>query len=407
MMEQNRTHETRIASYGTRSGRGRFYAERGCPMRGDFQRDRDRIIHSAAFRRLQYKTQVFVYHEGDHFRTRLTHSLEVSQIARALARALGGDEDLAEAIALAHDLGHSPFGHAGEAALQSMMAPWGGFDHNEQTFRVLTFLESRYADFDGLNLSWETLEGIVKHNGPLCGSLSRQKLPVPDSIAYWSHQCQNLELEQFSSLEAQIAAIADDIAYHSHDLDDGIRSGLIGLDDLRDLPVIGDFIAEIEHTHPGIGVSSLTHELARRVITGMVADVIAESTKRLCDKKTPTDIRCAQAPVVAFSDVFQDAEKALRRFLFRELYRHPAVNQMMTRVKTVVKRLFSHYAEHRSSLPRGWCEVRDLSCVFDESGGNGLERQHARRVADYIAGMTDRYAFAQYRKIFNEDLEIK
>ena len=405
MIKQKRTHETQIAPYGTRPGRGRFYAERGCPMRGDFQRDRDRIIHSAAFRRLQYKTQVFVYHEGDHFRTRLTHSLEVSQIARALARALGGDEDLAEAIALAHDLGHSPFGHAGETALQAVMAPWGGFDHNEQTFRVLTFLESRYADFDGLNLSWETLEGIVKHNGPLCGPLAHPTPPVPESIAYWSRQCQNLELEQFSSLEAQIAAIADDIAYHSHDLDDGIRSGLIRIDDLRDLPVIGGFIAEIEHTYPGIGASSLTHELVRCVITGMVADVIVESTKRLHDKKTPTDIRCAQAPVVAFSDSFQDAEKALRRFLFRKLYRHPVVNQMMARVKTVVKRLFNHYAEHRSSLPQGWCEARDP--VSGESEGNESDHQHARRVADYIAGMTDRYAFAKYRKFFNEDLEIK
>ena len=404
-MEHNRIHDTQIALYGTRSGRGRFYAERGCPMRGDFQRDRDRIIHSAAFRRLQYKTQVFVYHEGDHFRTRLTHSLEVSQIARALARALGGDEDLAEAIALAHDLGHSPFGHAGETALQSVMTPWGGFDHNEQTFRVLTFLENRYADFDGLNLSWETLEGIVKHNGPLCGPLAPQKSPVPESIAYWSRQCQSLELDQFSSLEAQIAAIADDIAYHSHDLDDGIRSGLIGIDDLRDLPVIGGFITEIEHSYPRIGASSLTHELVRRVITGMVADVIAESTKRLRDKKTSADIRCAQAPVVAFSDSFQDAEKALRQFLFRELYRHPAVNQMMARVKIVVKRLFNHYAEHRQSLPQGWCEARDP--VSGEAGDNESDRQHARRVADYIAGMTDRYAFAQYRKIFNEDLEIK
>lgn len=365
-------------------------------MRSPFQRDRDRIIHSVAFRRLQYKTQVFVYHEGDHFRSRLTHSLEVSQIARSIARALNVDEDLTEAISLAHDLGHPPFGHTGEDALRDVMKGFGGFDHNEQSFRVLTRLENRYADFNGLNLSWEALEGVVKHNGPLIGKNSRGTLPQSSSILAYSQQQHDLELPRFSSVEAQVAAIADDIAYNNHDIDDGIRSGLITLNDIRDLPLIGDMVFEIEGRYPHISQSSLVHELVRRMITHMVADVITVSKENLADLGSVRAVRDHDRAVVTFSDDFKSCEKPLRAFLFKRLYRHEKLLIRRESVKQLVKRLFFHYSDHPQDLPlhRG-----------GESHSHLSRQQLARDVTDYVAGMTDRYALAQYRQIFGNDLE--
>ena len=367
--------------------RGRLYREPESPSRTPFQRDRDRIIHSAAFRRLQYKTQVFVYHEGDHYRTRLTHSLEVAQIARSLARALGLNEDLAEALALAHDLGHTPFGHAGEEALDAAMKDYGGFSHNDQTLRILTSLERRYADFDGLNLTWETLEGTVKHNGPV-------KPPLSETIAGYNAQ-HDLDLATWPSAEAQIAALSDDIAYDNHDIDDGFRAGLFTLDDLRDVPLIGETLAEIRKINRAIDDSRAIHEAVRRLIDRMVTDVVAETKRRVAQSAIASAeaVRRSNGPVVAFSDAMREREKGLRAFLFERMYRHYRVNRMSSKARRVVGDLFGIFNREPDLLPSEW---RDEAMKHDA-------KSRARLIADYIAGMTDRFALDEHRRLFDAD----
>jgi dGTPase len=371
--------------------RGRLVAEPDSPTRSCFQRDRDRIIHCGAFRRLKYKTQVFVYHEGDNYRTRLSHSLEVAQIARSIARALALNEDLAEALALAHDLGHTPFGHAGEKAMGEAMAPFGGFDHNEQTFRVITLLERRYAGFDGLNLTWETLEGTVKHNGPLSGPQANGR-PVPATIARFC-EVFDLELASQPGAEAQVASLADDIAYNSHDIDDGLRAGLFGLDDLKVLPLVGPVVAELLSAHPGIEHGRLVHETVRRVIDAMVRDVLAETGRRLAAAAPgdPDELRLLGRPVVAFSEAMREKDRALKAFLFERMYRHYRVNRMGSKVRRVVRDLFAHYLAEPNCLPDEW--------RAQAAGADAPAR--ARLVADYIAGMTDRYALEEHHKLFD------
>src|SRR5436305_2895643 len=301
--------------------RGRLHPEPEHAMRSPFQRDRDRIIHSSAFRRLKHKTQVFVYHEGDHYRTRLTHSLEVAQIARTIARALGLDEDLAEALALAHDLGHTPFGHAGEEALNAEMAPYGGFSHNDQTLRILTRLEHGYAEFDGLNLTWEALEGTVKHNGPLLGAGIDK--PVPPSVAEYDRQ-HPLALDTFPGPEAQVAALSDDIAYNNHDIDAGLRAGLFAVADLAEVPLVGPVFAEVAARYPGLDESRLIHEAIRRVIDRMVRDLVAETRRRFAESGVTTvdEVRHRGEPVAAFSAEMRNHDRALKRFLHERMYRH-------------------------------------------------------------------------------------
>src|SRR5436190_985954 len=326
------------AAYASKpeASRGRLYPEPEHAMRSPFQRDRDRIIHSTAFRRLKHKTQVFVYHEGDHFRTRLTHSLEVAQIARAIARALGLDEDLAEALALAHDLGHTPFGHAGEEALNDEMRPFGGFSHNDQTLRILTSLERGYAEFDGLNLTWETLEGTVKHNGPLVGPGIER--PVPPSITEYDRQ-HSLGLDTFAGPEAQIAALADDIAYNNHDIDDGLRAGLFAVADLAEVPLVGPVFAEVAARYPGLDETRLIHESIRRLIDRMVRDLVAETRGRLVESgvKTVEEVRRLGVPMAGFSPQMRNHDRALKRFLSERMYRHYRVNRMSSKARRLVR----------------------------------------------------------------------
>ena len=329
--------------------RGRLHHEPESATRTAFQRDRDRIIHSTAFRRLMHKTQVFVYHEGDHYRTRLTHSLEVAQIARSIARVLDLDEDLAEALALAHDLGHPPFGHAGESALDEAMANFGGFDHNAQTLRVLTSLEARYPTFDGLNLTWETLEGVVKHNGPLApGS-------APPAITEYTAG-HDLELHTHAGAEAQVAALADDIAYNNHDIDDGLRAGLFTVADLADVPLAGPVFAAVERSAPDLDESRMIHEAVRRMIGEMVEDVIAETRRRLAeDEPTSVDaLRRLGRPVVAFAGTMADHERALKAFLHAHMYRHPRVTEKRAVAQDVVRALFGHFLDDPARLPESW-----------------------------------------------------
>jgi len=381
---------------------GRLHAEPPSPTRNDFRRDCDRIIHSAAFRRLAHKTQVFVYHEGDHYRTRLTHTLEVAQIARSIARALGLDEDLAEALALAHDLGHSPFGHAGERALERCLADYGGFDHNAQTLRVVTALERRYAEFDGLNLVWETIEGLVKHNGPLTDKsgkpLDRYKTNgVPRAILDQNER-QDLKLWSFASAEAQAAAIADDIAYDAHDIDDGLRAELFGIDDIASLPFAGEIVAGVRKQYPKVDDSRLTHELVRRLITRSIEDVIAEATRRLdaLGPATVDDIRGASAPVVTFSASMAQSDKAIKGFLYPRMYRHARVMSVMQDAERVVEELFEHYLAHPADLPAEWRGERteNLAAL-------------ALRAGDFIAGMTDRYALVEHARYFDSTPELR
>src|SRR5579883_2622579 len=319
-----------------RKSRGRLIAEPESATRSPHQRDRDRIIHSAAFRRLKYKTQVFVYHEGDYYRTRLTHSLEVAQIARSIARALALNEDLAEALALAHDLGHPPFGHAGEEALAEAMRPYGGFDHNAQTLRILTRLEQRYAEFDGLNLTWETLEGVVKHNGPLTGPHAKRDGnaagPLAEGILDYNRR-HDLELDSFAGAEAQVAALSDDIAYNNHDIDDGLRAGLFEIADLREIPLVGPTFDALEKRYPGIERGRLIHEAIRRLIDHMVNDLLDETRRRLEATKpaSPEAVRALGAPLVAFSERMRENDRALRDFLFGRMYRHFRVNRMTSK----------------------------------------------------------------------------
>ncbi|MGH6720361.1 MAG: deoxyguanosinetriphosphate triphosphohydrolase, partial [Alphaproteobacteria bacterium] len=353
----------------------------GCPMRTPYQRDRDRVIHATAFRRLTYKTQVFVFHEGDHYRTRLTHSLEVAQIARSIGRALGLDEDLVEAVALAHDVGHPPFGHAGEDALDAAMAPYGGFDHNEQAFRIVTALEARYAEFDGLNLTWETLEGLVKHNGPF-------GVEAPATIAAYPA---DLELGLYSSAEAQVAGLADDIAYHCHDIDDGIRAGLLTVGELAEVPLAGAAFAEVARRWPGLEVPRTVHEAVRRMIDRMVGDVLA-TTRAKAQARAPgsaAEVRRLGEPLVAFSTEIAEANAALKAFLYARMYRHPGIIAMQDQAKAVVRDLFAWYLADPSLLPGSW------RTAGDQTAGKAWPRI----VADYIAGMTDNFAHREHHRI--------
>jgi dGTPase len=383
--------------------RGRLVAEPPSPSRNDFRRDCDRVIHSAAFRRLKYKTQVFVFHEGDHYRTRLTHTLEVQQIARSLARVLGLDEDLAEALSLAHDLGHPPFGHAGERALDDELKSHGGFDHNAQALRIVTALERRYADFDGLNLTWETLEGLVKHNGPLTDrdghAIGRySERGVPRAIHDFALTC-DLQLWSYSSAEAQVAAISDDIAYDAHDIDDGLRAGLFAIDDLDQVPFVGAIVREIRRRHPGLEPARFAHELIRRLITSMIEDVAAESARRLLAlaPASADDIRNAAGPVIAFSVAMADAERGIKDFLYPRMYRHQRVMRVMGEAEGVLRDLFRHFLQSPADMPEEW-----RSGLADA----GLSIR-ARRICDFIAGMTDRFALEEHRRFFDLTPELR
>jgi dGTPase len=373
-----------LAPYAVRPelSRGRLHPEPDAPTRSPWQRDRDRIIHSSAFRRLQYKTQVFVNHEGDFYRTRLTHSIEVAQIARSIARALGLDEDLTEALALAHDLGHPPFGHAGEEALNLAMKPFGGFDHNAQSLRVVTLLEGRYAGFDGLNLTWETLEGLVKHNGPL---------PKPPAYIADYNERHRLDLGTHPSAEAQVAALADDIAYHSHDLDDGLRARLFGPDEIAHLPVVGEALNAARRASLDVPPPRLRHETIRRVIDAMITDVIEDSGRRLAklDPKVADGVRRAKRKVVGFSERMEGANQAIKEFLFARMYRHWRVNRMTAKARRLTEELFRLLLSDPSLLPDDWRA---------RAGEAGTPRA-AITVGDYVAGMTDRYAMDEYRRL--------
>ena len=373
-----------VAPYAVRAetSRGRLYPEPGAEGRSPWQRDRDRVVHSSAFRKLQYKTQVFVNHEGDYFRTRLTHSIEVAQIARSIARELRLDEDLTEALALAHDLGHTPFGHAGEDALNAAMKPYGGFNHNAQSLKIVTSLENRYAAFDGLNLTWETLEGLAKHNGPL--------RDPPGFIAEY-HAKHPLDLHTFPSAEAQVAAIADDVAYHSHDLDDGLRAGLFAIEDIEHLPVVGPALREARRASLDVPPPRLRHETIRRVINEFVLDLLEESRKRIAKRDPPDSdaIRRAKQPVIAFGEQMADANRSIKDFLHARMYRHYRVNRMTAKARRVTEALFTLLHADPSLLPDGW----------RTQAGSRPDAKAARVVADYIAGMTDRFALEEHRRL--------
>jgi len=380
--------------------RGRRIAQPSQSERSPFQRDKDRIIHSSAFRRLKGKTQVFVSHEGDYYRTRLTHSLEVSQIARSISRVLGLDEDLTECLALAHDLGHPPFGHSGEDALQNAMEPYGGFDHNAQTLRIVETLEGRYAEFDGLNLTWETLEGIAKHNGPLLGrdedltldlGIDIDPLTLPWALRNLENW-QRLELHTYAGPEAQVAAIADDIAYNNHDIDDGLRAGLFTVADIRAaVPLVEEAFSDVEARYPGLDQDRVIHEAVRDLIGYMVADVLAESRMRLADAspQSADDIRALDHAVIAFSDGFLAKEKPLRAFLMENMYRHYKVNRMMAQAHRVVGELFDRFINQPDILPTEYREQCD----------GPRSKVTARVICDYIASMTDGAAVAEHRKL--------
>ncbi|MGI9367173.1 MAG: deoxyguanosinetriphosphate triphosphohydrolase [Rhizobiaceae bacterium] len=389
-----------LAPYGELAdlSRGRVVNEPSSPTRSQFQRDRDRIIHSDAFRRLMHKTQVFVHNDGDHYRTRLTHTIEVGQIARALARALNVDQDLAEALALVHDFGHTPFGHAGERVLDAKLKPFGGFDHNAQSLRVVTLLEHRYARFDGLNLCWETLEGLVKHNGPLVDrDGDGLDGPVPPAIAGYNAK-NDLELWSWPSVEAQCAAIADDIAYDNHDLDDGLRAGLFSLDGLAGVPLSGDLLAQVMSLHPGLDSSRITHELVRRQITRMVEDVIVESLDRLNNAQpgSAREVRNLDYAIVSFSPRMEEQEKQLKAFLFERMYRHERVIRPVRAAEDILGDLYDVFWSGQASMPEDpqW-NLTNLD-----------EFARATRIADYLAGMTDRYAVAEHQRLFDRTPEL-
>lgn len=380
-----------LASYACRpdQSQGRVYNEPESAHRTPFQRDRDRIIHSSAFRRLKYKTQVFVYHEGDHYRTRLTHTLEVAQITRSLARALMVNEDLAEAIALAHDLGHTPFAHIGEEYLNACMKLYGGFDHNDQSLRVLTTLERKYPEWKGLNLTWETLEGVVKHNGPMKGKPHIGVKELQKDI--------DLRLKTHASLEAQIAALSDDIAYNNHDVEDGLRAGLFTLEELEELALFAGIIHKIKKKYPGIEERYLVQEMVRDMIGAMVEDVLRETRARLKDLKpeSPDDIRKAGKQMVEFSDEMRVKVDELRAFLFKRMYHHYTMKRIWLKVERIITDLFTAFTKNYELLPNNWQEqVR-------EAGGDKNSKVLARIVADYIAGMTDRYAIREHERLFD------
>ena len=366
--------------------RGRLFSEGLSSFRSPFQRDRDRIIHSSAFRRLKHKTQVFVEHEGDYYRTRLTHTIEVAQVARTIAGVLGLDTDLAEAIALAHDLGHTHFGHTGEDALAALMTPYGGFDHNAQAMRIVTKLERHYAEFDGLNLTWETLEGLAKHNGPVTGPLT---IALDEVNTAW-----DLELSTYASAEAQVAAIADDVAYSHHDLHDGLRSGLFSEDDLKELPVTGPAFAEVDTLYPGLDKMRRRHEALRRVFCRMVEDVLAVAQNRLAaaQPKSAEEIRALGGTVIRFSKPMFQELRVVRSFLFTRMYRAPSVMIEREKVTTVINDLFPLFMQKPTLLPENWRS--EIALATDETA-------LARLVADYVAGMTDRFALQEHKRLSN------
>lgn len=382
---------TALAPYAChpQDSRGRLQDESLSTFRSPWQRDRDRIIHSSAFRRLKHKTQVFVEHDGegyrgDYFRTRLTHTIEVAQVARTIAGALNLNTDLAETVALAHDLGHPPFGHTGEDALSALMAPYGGFDHNAQALRIVTKLERHYADFDGLNLTWESLEGIAKHNGPVTGSLP---YALAEVNALW-----DLELHTNASAEAQVAAVADDVAYNHHDLHDGLRAGLFTEDDLAELPVIGPAFAEVDRLYPGLDPTRRRYEALRRVFGVMVEDVIAVAQNRLAglQPRSADDIRAMDGAIIRFSKPLYQNIKAIKSFLFQRMYRAPSVVVERTHVTQMLNDLFPLYLDHPDRLPDQW---RDAAMRLNDP------TERARLVLDYVAGMTDRYAIAEHQRL--------
>jgi dGTPase len=383
--------------------RGRLFSEPPSKTRSAFRRDCDRVIHSTAFRRLKHKTQVFVFHEGDHYRTRLTHSLEVAQIARALARQLGLDEDLTETLALAHDLGHPPFGHAGERALDTCLQAHGGFDHNAQTLRVLTALEHRYPEFDGLNLTWESLEGIVKHNGPLT---DRGGVPVgryrergvPVGIANYVRNY-DLELSSFASLEAQVAAIADDIAYDAHDIDDGLRAGLFSVDDLKIMPLAAEIIAETGRHYPDLDDIRRGAELVRELISYLISAVFTEAQKRLqsAQPQSADDVRHQAQALIAFSPHVAQEEADIKTFLKQRMYRHSRVMRVMGEAEHIVFDLFGRYQSNPGDLPAEWVEG-----TLAETGA-----ERARRIGNFIAGMTDRFALIEHQRLFDSTPELR
>ncbi len=378
--------------------RGRVHEESESKNRTAFQRDRDRIIHASAFRRLKYKTQVFVYDEGDHYRTRLTHTLEVAQVTRSIARALMVNEDLAEGIALAHDLGHTPFAHIGEEYLNKCMEPYGGFDHNDQSLRVLTRLERKYPNWNGLNLTWETLEGVVKHNGPL-------KIKKNDShIAVRELQAKiELELKGHASIEAQVAALSDDVAYNNHDVEDGLRAHLFTLKDLEEVRLLGEVIGDVKAEHGELANRYLVQEMIREMIGAMVEDVLSETGSRLKDLNpgSPDDIRGAGRQMVAFSDDMREKVDELRAFLFERMYRHYTINRLHLKVERIVGDLFTAFTKNYSVLPDNW------QARVKEAGGAENEQIRARIVADYIAGMTDRYAIREHERLFDLYWDLK
>ena len=379
----------------------RLVAEPPSATRTEFQRDRDRIVHSTAFRRLAHKTQVFVDHESDHFRTRLTHTIEVAQIARALARALRLDDDLAEAVALGHDLGHTPFGHTGEDALDACMAEHGGFDHNSQALRIVTKLERRYADFDGLNLTQPTLAGLVKHNGPLLDPSGAptdryRARGVPAAILRYD-EVQRLDLSLHASLEAQAAAIADDIAYDAHDIDDGLRAGLFSLAEVRAaVPFVDALMREVDDLHPGLEEPRAIHELTRRVITRFIEDAIGESGRRIAELEvaSPEAVGVAGRALVGHSAAIQAADRDIKAFLFARMYRHPDVRKVRDQADAILRRLFGAYMADPSAMPPEWAAKAD-------------GRARARAVADYIAGMTDRFAIAEHDRLFDAAFDLR
>jgi dGTPase len=385
--------------------RGRLFEEPASKTRSPFRRDCDRVIHSTAFRRLKYKTQVFVFHEGDHYRTRLTHTLEVAQIARALARQLGLDEDLTETLALAHDLGHPPFGHAGERALDSCLQAHGGFDHNAQTLRVVTSLEHRYPDFDGLNLTWESLEGIVKHNGPLTDKAGKpagryRDRSVPPGISEYD-RIHDLELWSFASLEAQVAAISDDIAYDAHDIDDGLRAGLFTVDDLRVMPLTAGMIADIAKRYPGLDDNRRGAELVRELIAYLIGAVFSETRQRL-DAARPgsaDDVRNHDGTLVAFSAEAAEAEAMIKIFLKERMYRHPRVMLVMGEAESILFDLFARYQESPRDLPPEW--------LPPAGSDTENEADRARRIGNFIAGMTDRFALTEHQRLFASTPDLR
>ncbi len=380
--------------------RGRLFPEEGSLTRSEFQRDRDRIVHTTAFRRLKHKTQVFISPDGDHYRTRLTHTIEVAQIARALARALKLDEDLAEGVALVHDFGHTPFGHTGEDALDAVLLPYGGFDHNAQSLRIVTKLERRYAEYDGINLTWETLEGLVKHNGPLVNAEGEGiKGPIPLPILEYC-QLQDLEIGSYASLEAQVAAIADDIAYNTHDIDDGLRAGYLTFEMLEEVPFLSGLMAQVRAKYPVLDKERFANEIMRRQITHMVEDVIGVAQQNLARLKPQraADIRAADFTVATFSPEMAETDRQIKKLLFAHIYRHPDIMRIRAGATQIVTDLFHRYME----MP---AEMQSHYWVDSISGMSVAAK--ARHVCDYLAGMTDSYALRAHQRLFDRTPDLR